>query len=49
MSSVVNYTHQGGFLQYPAVTAAEYAMENGFASGESFHTSQDIFSFYLPS
>ena len=49
MSSVVNYTHQGGFLQYPAVTAAEYAMENGFAGGESFHTSQDIFSFYLPS
>ena len=45
-SSWVNYTHQSSWLQYPAVTAAEKRMTNGWNRAEAFLTLQDALQFY---
>ena len=45
-SSWVNYTHQSSWLQYPAVTAAEKRMTNGWNHAEAFLTLQDALQFF---
>lgn len=45
ISSWVNYTHQLNPLQYPAKTAAEHHMTNGYGRSEAFITLQDALQF----
>ena len=45
-SSWINYTHQSSWLQYPAVTAAEKRMTNGWNDAGAFLTVQDALQFY---
>ena len=41
LDSWMNYTHQKTWLQFPAKTAMEYRMTNGFGIGGAFITIQD--------
>lgn len=46
ISSWFNYTHQRSWLQYPAVTAMEKRMTNGWNDAGAFRTVQDALQFY---
>lgn len=46
ISSWVNYTHQRSWLQYPAMTAMEKRMTNGWNEAGVFLTVQDALQFY---
>lgn len=46
ISSWFNYTHQNSWLQYPAITAMEKRMENGWHDAGAFTTIQDALQFY---
>ena len=43
----INYTHQRTWLQYPAITAMEKRMTNGWSDAGAFKTVQDALQFYL--
>ena len=42
----INYTHQRTWMQYPAVTAMEMRMRNGWNDAGAFKTVQDALQFY---
>ena len=42
----INYTHQCTWMQYPAVTAMEKRMTNGWSDAGAFITVQDALQFY---
>ena len=42
----INYTHQQTWMQYPAVTAMEKRMTNGWSDAGAFITVQDALQFY---
>lgn len=42
----INYTHQRTWMQYPAVTAMEMRMRNGWSDAGAFKTVQDALQFY---
>lgn len=42
----INYTHQRFWMQYPAVTAMEMRMRNGWSDAGAFKTVQDALQFY---
>ena len=42
----INYTHQRTWLQYPAMTAMENRMTNGWSDAGAFKTVQDALQFY---
>ena len=46
ISSWFNYTHQKSWLQYPALTAMEKRMTNGWNDAGVFRTVQDALQFY---
>lgn len=46
ISSWFNYTHQKSWFQYPAVTAMEKRMTNGWNKAGVFRTVQDALQFY---
>ena len=46
ISSWINYTHQGSWFQYPAVTAMEKRMAGGGNHAGVFRTVQDALQFY---
>lgn len=46
ISSWINYTHQRSWLQYPAMTAMEKRMTNGWSEAGAFITVQDALQFY---
>ena len=48
ISSWINYTHQQSWLQYPAMTAMEKRMTNGWSDAGAFMTIQDALQFYPP-
>ena len=42
----INYTHQRFWMQYPAMTAMEKRMTNGWSDAGAFRTVQDALQFY---
>ena len=47
ISSIMNYTHQKNWMQYPVKTAMETRMKDGFNESGAFRTRQDYARFNI--